>query len=433
MKPSFRRCIGMRDFLQTRWRDSFIQIALFGDGCHRMRTHPGTGKCIKATPYEFPNLGGVMTKQGILRGKVRYAVVGLGHIAQIAVLPAFNSAANSELFALVSSDAEKLQKLGKQYAIQHLYSYEEYSRALSNVDAVYLALPNHMHREYAVRAAAAGVDVLCEKPMAVTVEDCQAMIDAAEQNHTKMMVAYRLHFEAGNLEAIRLARSGRLGDLRIFTSEFCQQVAKDNVRVSEFVAQGGGPVYDMGVYCINAARYLFGAEPIEISAIPANNGDERFHHVEEMMSVVLRFPGERVATFTCSFGAADISRYSLIGTNGVLRSDPAYEYAMAIKQEVTIGKKTTRKTFPKRDQFAAELVYFSDCILKEKEPEPSGLEGMADVRVIEAVYESAQIKRAVRLPALRVGRKPTPKQEIHRPAHGKPQMVHTKPPSREAA
>jgi len=374
-----------------------------------------------------------MTKQGILRGKVRYAVVGLGHIAQIAVLPAFKSAANSELFALVSSDAEKLQKLGKQYAIQHLYSYEEYSRALSNVDAVYLALPNHMHREYAVRAAAAGVDVLCEKPMAVTVEDCQAMIDAAEQNHTKMMIAYRLHFEAGNLEAIRLARSGRLGDLRVFTSEFCQQVAEDNVRVSEFVAQGGGPVYDMGVYCINAARYLFGAEPTEVSAIPANTGDGRFHHVEEMMSVVLRFPGERVATFTCSFGAADISRYSLIGTNGVLRSDPAYEYAMAIKQEVTIGKKATRITFPKRDQFAAELVYFSDCILKEKEPEPSGLEGMADVRVVEAIYESAQIKRAVRLPALRVGRRPTPKQEIHRPAHGKPQMVHTKPPSREAA
>lgn len=374
-----------------------------------------------------------MTKQGILRGTVRYAVVGLGHIAQIAVLPAFKNAANSELFALVSSDAEKLQKIGKQYAIQHLYSYEEYSRALSNVDAVYLALPNHMHREYAVRAAAAGVDVLCEKPMAVTVEDCQAMVDAAKQNHTKLMIAYRLHFEAGTLDAIRLARSGKLGDLRTFTSEFCQQVAEDNVRVSEFVAQGGGPVYDMGVYCINAARYLFGAEPTEVSAVAANNGDERFHHVEEMMSVVLRFPEERVATFTCSFGAADISRYALMGTNGVLRSDPAYEYAMAIKQEVTIGKETTKKSFPKRDQFAAEIVYFSDCILKEKEPEPSGREGMADVRVVEAIYESARIKRTVRLPELRAGRKPTPRQGIHRPAHGKPRMVHTKPPSREAA
>ncbi len=183
-----------------------------------------------------------MTRRGISKGKVRYAVVGLGHIAQIAVLPAFKSAGNSELFALVSGDSDKLKKLGKKYRLRHLYSYEDYGRALSNIDAVYLALPNHLHREYAVRAAAAGVHVLCEKPMAVTMEDCQAMIEAARQNHAKLMIAYRLHFEAGNLEAIRVARSGRLGDLRLFTSEFCQQVADGNVRVNEFVAQGGGPV-----------------------------------------------------------------------------------------------------------------------------------------------------------------------------------------------
>src|SRR5579859_5103895 len=147
-------------------------------------------------------------------GKVRYAVVGLGHITQVAVLPAFRSAANSELFALVSGEADKLEMLGKKYSLEHLYSYQDYSRALSNVDAVYLALPNHLHREYAVRALAAGVHVLCEKPMAVTSEECRAMIEAARQNHAKLMIAYRLHFEAGNLEAIRLAENGKLGELR---------------------------------------------------------------------------------------------------------------------------------------------------------------------------------------------------------------------------
>src|SRR3984957_13863821 len=126
-----------------------------------------------------------MTRRGISRRKVRYAVVGLGHISQVAVLPAFRNAPNSELFALVSGDAEKLDKIGKKYSLAHLYSYEDYSRALSNVDAVYLALPNHLHREYAVRAAAAGVHVLCEKPMAVTSEDCLAMIQAANENHAK--------------------------------------------------------------------------------------------------------------------------------------------------------------------------------------------------------------------------------------------------------
>src|SRR6478672_8368405 len=135
--------------------------------------------------------------------KLRYAVVGLGHIAQVAVLPAFRSSRNSELFALVSNDREKLRSLGQKYRLEHLYSYDDYNRALANVDAVFIALPNHLHREYAVRAAAAGVHVLCEKPMAPTAVDCQAMIDAAEQNGTKLMVGYRLHFEAGNLEAIK--------------------------------------------------------------------------------------------------------------------------------------------------------------------------------------------------------------------------------------
>jgi glucose-fructose oxidoreductase len=189
----------------------------------------------------------------------------------------------------------------------------------------------------------------------------------------------------------------------------------------------------MGVYCINAARYLFGAEPTEVLGVTANSGDERFRLVEEMTSVMMRFPGERVATFTCSFGAVDISRYALIGTKGLLRVDPAYEYAMAIKHQVTIGEKTKHKTFPKRDQFAAQLVYFSDCVLKDKEPEPSGAEGLADVRVVEAIYESARAKRAIPLPALPGKKKPTLSQEIHRPAHGKPRMVHAKPPSREAA
>jgi predicted dehydrogenase len=374
-----------------------------------------------------------MTRRGISKGKVRYAVVGLGHIAQVAVLPAFKNAANSELFALVSGNSDKLKKLGKKYALQHLYSYEDYGRALSNVDAVYLALPNHLHRDYAVRAAAAGVHILCEKPMAVTAEDCQAMINAAHRNHAKLMIAYRLHFEAGNLEAIRLARSGKLGDPRIFTSEFSQQVSDDNVRVTEFTAQGGGPLYDMGVYCINAARYLFGTEPTEVLAVAANGGGERFQQVEEMTSVVLRFPQERLAVFSCSFGAADVSRYALLGTKGVLRADPAYEYATAIKHELTIGEKRTTRTFSKRDQFAGELVYFSDCILKDKEPEPSGLEGLADVRIVEAICESVRTKRSVHLPELPLRKRPTMNQGIHRPAHGKPQMIHTKPPSREAA
>jgi predicted dehydrogenase len=367
------------------------------------------------------------------KNKIRYAVVGLGHIAQVAVLPAFANAANSELFALVSGDLKKLKSVGKKYSLEHLYCYKDYGRVLSNVDAVYLALPNHLHREYAVRAAAAGVHVLCEKPMAVTEEECRAMIKAAEQNNVKLMIAYRLHFEAGNLEAIEVAKSGRLGDLRFFTSEFAQQVAEENVRISETAAQGGGSVYDMGVYCINAARYLFRSEPIEVSALAARKGDdERFLRVEEMVSVTMRFPEERVATFTCSFGAADVGRYSLFGTKGMLQADPAYGYAKAIEQQIVVGDNTKKKTFPKRDQFAAELVYFSDCILKDKDPEPSGYEGLLDVRIIQAIYESIRTRRVVRLDQPVTKKKPNSRQEIHRPAHGEPEIIHAHPPSKAA-
>jgi predicted dehydrogenase len=365
--------------------------------------------------------------------KIRYAVVGLGHIAQVAVLPAFKNAANSELVAIVSGEPEKRKKLGRKYRLEQTYSYEDYDRALSEVDAVYLALPNHLHREFAVRAAQAHVHVLCEKPMAVTEDECQTMIDAAKQGGVKLMIAYRLHFEAGNLEAIRVAQSGKLGNIRIFASEFAQQVAGDNVRVKESVARGGGPVYDMGVYCINAARYLLRGEPTEVMAITAKSEEKRFRNVEEMTSVLLRFPDERIATFTCSFGATDVSRYMVIGTKGRLVAEPAYEYAESIKHRLTLGERTKLRTFPKRDQFAAQLVYFSDRILQNKEPEPSGLEGLADVRVVRALYESARTKRPVQLPELPDKKRPTLRQEIHRPAHGKPATVKTKSPSGEAA
>lgn len=365
--------------------------------------------------------------------KIRYALVGLGHIAQVAVLPAFKTAKNSELAAIVSGDPEKHDKLRRKYRIDRIYSYEEFDECLQQgVDAVYIALPNHLHREYAIRAAKAGVHVLCEKPMAPTEQDCKAMIAAAEENGVKLMVAYRLHFEKANLEAVRLAQSGKLGDLRFFGSEFAQMLDPDNVRVTEPTEKGGGPVYDMGVYCINASRYLFRAEPSEISAFSARKEEYRFK-AEEMTSVVMRFPGERLATFTCSFGAADIGQYSLVGTEGTLVADPAYEYAEGLKLRVTIDGKTKTRQFPKRDQFAAEIVYFSDCILRNKEPEPSGYEGLADVRVIEAIYESVRTGRLVRLPPFSKKLRPTPQQEIQRPAHGLPKTVNAKSPSGEAA
>ncbi|MGH9627831.1 MAG: Gfo/Idh/MocA family protein, partial [Bryobacteraceae bacterium] len=254
--------------------------------------------------------------------KVRYAVVGMGHIAQVAVLPAFANAENAELTALVSGDAAKLKGLARRHNVPKTYSYEKYDDCLKSgdVDAVYIALPNDMHREYTVKAAAAGVHVLCEKPLAVTHQECADMIDACEAGNVKLMTAYRLHFEEANLRAIEIVKSGEIGEVRVFSSLFAMQVKPGNVRLQR--EKGGGTLYDIGIYCINAARYLFQDEPVEVETFTSNSGDPRFAEVEETASVILRFPQERLAAFTCSFGAASIGTYTLLGTKGSLRLDP---------------------------------------------------------------------------------------------------------------
>jgi predicted dehydrogenase len=363
--------------------------------------------------------------------KVRYAVVGLGHIAQVAVLPAFAHAENSELVAFVSDDTEKLEKLGRRYKVKTRFSYDQFDECLRSglVDAVYIALPNHLHREYTELAARAGVHVLVEKPMAVTEDDCRSMIQVTEENGVKLMVAYRLHFEEANLKAIDLVQSGRLGEPRLFDSVFTMTVKEGDIRLNPR-EMGGGTLYDIGIYCINAVRNLFGAEPMEVVAFSANNGDPRFLECEETTSAILRFPGrERLASFTCSFNAADISTYRVVGTKGDLVMDPAYEYAEELKQRVTINGRTRERTFPKRDQFAPELVSFSECILTGAAPEPSGLEGLADVRVIRALYRSADTGQPVTLEPFSKEDRPSLDQELRRPPVRKPELVNTESPS----
>ena len=351
------------------------------------------------------------------RDPVRYAVVGLGHIAQVAVLPAFAHArANSVLAALVSDDAEKLRKLSAKYEVEHAWTYEELEANLRHrrIDALYIALPNHLHLEWTLKAARAGVHVLCEKPLALSEADCVRMIRTCATYQVRLMTAYRLHFERANLEAVRIVRSGRIGHPRVFESVFTMTVDdEDNFRLRR--AAGGGPVWDVGLYCINAARYLFQAEPEEVFATTVEGTGRRFDEVEEAASAILRFPGRRLATFTCSFGAAHTSSYRIVGTEGDLRVEPAYSYAADLRHVLTVKERSREQEFPQRDQFAAELLYFSDCIRDRVDPEPSGREGLADVRVVRAILESAEKRRPVRLEPFVKRRRPSLDQEIRRP------------------
>ena len=356
--------------------------------------------------------------------QIRYAVVGLGHIAQVAVLPAFgNARRNSKLVALVSGDPVKRKALSEKYGVENTYSYEQYDECLKTVEAVYIALPNSMHCEYAVRAAKAGVHVLVEKPMAVTEEECERMIAAAREARVKLMVAYRLHFERANLEAGEIARSGRIGEPRLFNSTFCTPVVPGNIRVKKDL--GGGVLYDIGIYCINAARALFRDEPLEVQAVSMGRLDE----VEESVSAMLRFSNERMASFTASFGAAKVSEYRLAGTKGDLALEPAYDYARPLKHRLTLDGEMRERRFAKRDQFAPELLYFSDCVLQNGTPEPGGDEGLADVRVIRALYRSAETGRPVPLGPFAKRARPSLEQEIRRPPIEKPDVIHAAAPS----
>ena len=307
-----------------------------------------------------------------------------------------------------------------------LFGYDEFERCLEQVDAVYLALPNSLHREYTERAARAGVHVLCEKPLAMTARDCLAMIESCRAAGVKLMCAYRLHFEKANLDAIETVRRGRLGEPRLFSSLFTHDVQRGNLRLRR---EEGGGLYDIGIYCVNAARQLFGAEPEEAFGRHVHGSDQRFRDVPEATAAVLRFPGDRLASFTCSVGSSSLQWYEIVGTKASLRLDPAYGIAEDLVQHIVRGERKKTRVFRARDQFAPELLYFSDCVQTGREPEPSGTEGLADVRVLEAIELSAREARPVPLPPFDRTQRPGLEQEISRPLPSQPRLVHAQDPT----
>lgn len=362
--------------------------------------------------------------------RLRIAVVGQGHFAQSAVLPAITQLADVELVALVSGSHHKLEELGKHYGIKSLWAYDRLDELLGSggVDAVYIAVPNDLHAELTVIAARHGVHVMCEKPMAPTEAECMQMIRACEHRHVKLMIGYRLHFECANLVAVELARGGEIGEPRLFSSVFSMQIRDGNVRTQP--RRGAGPLYDIGVYCLNAARYLFRAEPVEVSAMKLSGRDARFAAVDEAFAVTLRFPQDRVAQFTCSFGAHDRAHYQVIGTEGFLTLDNAYEYATEMVLHVSGKHGAKTRTFTKRDQIAAEIEYFARCIREDRDPEPSGWEGLADVRILQAIQASARFGRVVPIEPIPRPQRPDLGQEIRIPAHELAPLVDVEQPSK---
>lgn len=335
--------------------------------------------------------------------KIGYAVVGLGYYATKQIMPNFANCEHSRLVALVSGTPAKLEQYGAEYGIPttHRYSYADFDRIRDNpdIDAVYIVLPNSLHAEYTIRAAQAGKHVMCEKPMAVSVAECQAMIAACRKAGRKLMIGYRSRFEPYNRLAIELARGGYVGPTQLITAEHGFPIQPGQWRLDRPLS-GGGSMMDIGIYSLNAARYLTGEEPVSVSAVESTDrSDPRFRTVEDRVTFALTFPSGIIANCVSSYSSAH-NGYRVTGTKGWIELEPATPY---VGQAMTIRKDNQTQPrllpTPAMNQFAGQLDHLAECVINGTDPIVPGEEGLRDVRLIEAIYRSAAEGRKVSLSA----------------------------------
>jgi predicted dehydrogenase len=333
--------------------------------------------------------------------KLGWAIVGLGSLAINQILPAFAKCEKSRVVAFVSGHPDKANKLALRYGVnsKNIYNYQNYDSIRDNpdVDVIYIVLPNGMHAEYAVRGLQAGKHVLSEKPMARTPEECQQMIDAGKKANRKLMVAYRCRYEPYNREAIRMAQSGELGRTKVIVSEHGFNIDDPKQwRLNKELA-GGGSLMDIGIYAVNASRYLSGEEPTELTAMTYTTADDvRFKEVEETINFQLRFPSGILANCSSSYGYDSQNRYRVVGTDGWVELEPATIYS-GLRMRVHRKNVLEEVQLPVRDHFALEMDHMSASVMENKEPLTPGEEGLRDLRIMMAIYEGGRTGKTVKL------------------------------------
>ncbi len=333
--------------------------------------------------------------------KLGWAIVGLGSLSINQILPAFAKCEKSKVVAFVSGHPDKANKLALRYGVnpKNIYNYENYDSIRDNpeVDIIYIVLPNSMHAEYTIRGLEAGKHVLSEKPMANTPAECQAMIDAGRKADRKLMVAYRCRYEPFNQEMIRMARSQELGTIKVIESDHGFNMGDPTQwRLNKAMA-GGGSLMDIGIYSLQAARYVSGEEPIEVNAMSYSTpGDVRFKEVEEATNFQLRFPSGIMANCSSSYGYSGQNRIRAVTTQGWIELEPATSYT-GQRMRVHRWNMTEELDISPRDHFALEMDHMSDCVMQNKTPLTPGEEGLRDLKIMMAIYEAAATGKTVKL------------------------------------
>lgn len=354
---------------------------------------------------EFSRLGAMgmaaqMLPLGMAQGserKVGYCVIGLGRIADH-FMRGTKLTTGSQITGLVSGHRDKAERIAAEYGVpkSSIYSYEDMDRMRENkaIDAVYVALPNSMHAEYTIRSAKAGKHVLCEKPMSTTVSEAESMIAACKAAKVKLMIAYRLHYEPTTLRAIKLVQEGTVGQVQSIVSANGFNEKAGEWRLNKALS-GGGPLLDVGIYCLNAMRYITREEPVKFAAyVSTIDHDGRFDSVEENTSWTIQFPSGILASCTTTYGAQMPGFYRVYGSKGWLQVDEfGYEglrlranYAGADRKRVELDEPNTE-----RDpmQFKRQADHMTECILRDQTPKTPGEEGLRDMQYMQAIYKSA--------------------------------------------
>jgi len=326
--------------------------------------------------------------------KLGVALVGLGYYSADLLAPALQLTKHCELKGIVTGTPSKAEAWKKKYNIpdKNIYNYQNFDQIANNpdIDIVYVVLPPFMHEEYVVRAAKAGKHVFCEKPMAMTAKECENMIKACKDNKTKLAIGYRCQHDPNTQAYMKIAKEKSLGKIRMINS--CAGYLENRTNHwKQIKAQGGGAMYDMGVYALQGARLASGEEPITVTAQHLTNRPDIYKDIDETTMFQLHFPSGAIANCTTSFGI-NVNFLKVNYEKGSLHMDPFTSYK-GNKGASTLGE----INFPLDNQQAKQMDDDALAIKNKTDLIVPGEEGWRDIRIVEAIYQSARTGKAVNL------------------------------------
>ena len=349
----------------------------------------GIGSTLLTLPSFITHKATAATQQK----KLGVALVGLGYYSEFKLATALQETTNCYLAGIVTGTPAKKEKWKQQFNIpeENCYTYETFDRIIDNksIDIVYVVLPNSMHHEYVIRAAKAGKHVITEKPMAVSVKECQEMIAVCKKANVKFSVGYRLHFEPHNLEAARVGQKQEFGKVKLVETSMGFKIGDPNQWRLKKALSGGGAMMDVGIYAIQAARYATGEEPISVTAQEFKTDPVKFKEVDETILWQMEFPSGIVSNSTTSY-ASGLDRLYISAEKGWLELHPAFGYG-------PLAGKTSKGelNLPQVNHQALQMDDFAKCVAENRESSVSGEEGLKDAKVIEAIYKAIKTKGKV--------------------------------------